>query len=98
MIPTNIRLAPAAAQEAEDAYRWYRQRSPATAHAFLTELERVLNVIAEGPERPALYLQGTRRVLFRRFPFAVVYRLAGDAVQVIAVAHGRRRPGYWRER
>lgn len=98
MIPANVRLTPAAAEEAEGAYRWYRQRSPATADSFLAELERVLNVVAEAPERPALYLQGTRRALFRRFPFAVVYRLAGEEIQVIAVAHDRRRPGHWRGR
>jgi hypothetical protein len=41
---------------------------------------------------------GTRRLVLRRFPFAIVYRLAGEFVLVLAIAHMRRRPGYWRGR
>ena len=32
------------------------------------------------------------------FPFSIVYRVHQDAMQVVAVAHHRRRPGYWRDR
>jgi plasmid stabilization system protein ParE len=96
--PADIRFSPEAVGEAEAAYRWYRERSPAMASAFLAALERAVLQIAEAPERPAAYLHGTRRVLLRRFPYMVVYRVHGDAVEVVAVAHGRRRPGYWRTR
>jgi hypothetical protein len=34
----------------------------------------------------------------RRFPYLVVYREVSTGLQVIAVAHGRRRPGYWKNR
>ena len=44
------------------------------------------------------YLHGTRRYLMRRFPYLVVYRATPDKLQVIAVAHGKRKPGYWRNR
>jgi hypothetical protein len=33
-----------------------------------------------------------------RFPFAVVYRELPSVIQVLAVAHGHRRPGYWKTR
>lgn len=36
-----------------------------------------------------------RRVLVRRFPFNVIYRLRGDELQIVAFAHTRRKPGYW---
>jgi hypothetical protein len=39
-----------------------------------------------------------RRYVFPLFPFSLVYHLRGDEVEVLAVAHGRRRPGYWRSR
>ena len=35
---------------------------------------------------------------FPRYPFTLVYLLRGDGIEVVAVAHGRRRPGYWRSR
>jgi hypothetical protein len=34
----------------------------------------------------------------RRFPFAVVYYVVDDIVRIVAVAHGRQKPGYWRVR
>jgi hypothetical protein len=36
--------------------------------------------------------------VFPRYPFSLVYILRGDDVEIVAVAHGRRRPGYWRSR
>jgi hypothetical protein len=37
--------------------------------------------------------------MFTRFPLALVYRIApGDSLRVLAVAHDKRKPGYWRSR
>lgn len=93
-----IDFHPEAIAEAAAAGEWYRERSDAAAAAFLTELDRAIESIAEAPDRWPQYLHQTRRFLLRRFPFSVVYRRVGDRVQVVAVAHGRRRPGYWRSR
>ncbi|MBI3247119.1 MAG: hypothetical protein HYZ50_11505 [Deltaproteobacteria bacterium] len=42
---------------------------------------------------------GRRQWLFSRFPFALVYRIApDDLVRLLAVAHCKRRPGFWRSR
>lgn len=41
---------------------------------------------------------GVRRVRVRRFPYQVVYLVIDNDVVVIAIAHDRRRPGYWAER
>ena len=45
-----------------------------------------------------LYLFGTQRYIMKRFPFVVVYRVAADGIEVVAVAHGSRKPGYWKNR
>jgi len=50
---------------------------------------------ARNAEAAAPYLADTRRYLLRRFPFFVVFREVDDRVQIVAVAHARRRPGYW---
>ena len=34
----------------------------------------------------------------RKFPYKVVYRNQQDGIEIIAVAHGKRRPGYWKGR
>jgi toxin ParE1/3/4 len=93
-----VEVHPLAADEAEAAERWYRERNETAATRLRRELDRVVDVISERPETGSPYLSATRRVLLRRFPFFVVYRLLGEQVQIVAVAHARRRPGYWRHR
>ena len=93
-----IRVHPVALDEAEAAIDWYAQRSKRAAAMFLDELEHVIEEIAENPRRYSVYEFGTRRLVMRRFPFLVVFRETDAGVEIIAVAHGRRRPGYWRER
>jgi len=98
MAPAAVRFHPAAAQEAESAYDWYAARNPAAAHGFLEELRHAVAAVAENPRTWPRYGDRARRYVFPRFPFSLVYLLRGDDVEVIAVAHGRRRPGYWQSR
>ena len=39
-----------------------------------------------------------RRLLVKRFPYQLIYRVEGDEIVIYAVAHQKRRPGYWRKR
>ncbi len=98
MAQSSVDVHPEAIEEARTAYRWYRERNRTAAEAFLVELDRAVELISEGPMRWPTYLHGTRHFLLRRFPFVVVYRQIDAVVQVVAVAHARRRPGYWKDR
>jgi toxin ParE1/3/4 len=93
-----LEVHPEAVLEAQSAYRWYRDRNSAAAAAFLAELDRAVELISETPMRWPIHVHGTRRFLLRRFPFGVVYRELAETIQIVAVAHGRRRPGYWKDR
>ena len=77
---------------------WYARQSMRAAGMFLNEPDRAIEQIARNPERYAADEFGARRMLLRRFPFLIIYRKASAGVELIAVAHGRRRPKYWRER
>jgi toxin ParE1/3/4 len=98
MIPTELEFHPAAVNEARSAFRWYRRRSGWAASRFQAALESAFEQIAETPDRWPVGAHGTRYRLLRRFPFIVVYRQLVDRVQIIAVAHGKRKPGYWKNR
>jgi plasmid stabilization system protein ParE len=93
-----VAFHPEAVEEAIAAERWYRERSESAASAFVAELDRAVELIGEGPHRWPRHVHGTRRYVMHRFPFVVVYRVAADEIQVVAVAHGRRRPDYWQRR
>lgn len=84
--------------EAREAREWYESRSPAAASAFFEELNRAVEHIAKFPEGWSPHLAGTRRYLLQRFPFSVVYRKRRHDLQILAVAHHRRKPGYWKAR
>lgn len=89
-----VEFHPLAADEAKAAERWYRERNDTAAGRFRRELDRVVELIGERPEAAPPYIGNTRRFLLRRFPFFVVCRVYNGYVQVVAVAHARRRPGY----
>ena len=84
--------------EGQTAHQWYAERSPQAAAAFLAELDHAMVATTEAPESWPQYLCGTRRFLLRRFPFSVVYYLSDTNIDVVAIAHAHRRPGYWRNR
>lgn len=95
MASSDLNWHPEALAEAEAARDWYAARSPLAARGFLRELESAGRAVAEAPERWPQYFHGTRRFVFpRHYPFALVYR-AGSPVQIVAVAHTKRRPGFW---
>lgn len=91
-------LHPEAGEEAVAAVAWYAERNPGAAADLLSEIERAFERILENPLAFPSHRRGTRRYVMRHFPYAIVYRIAAAGLQVIAVAHAKRRPGYWKER
>jgi len=98
MSPVRLEVHPQAIVEACAARRWYAQRSVAAANQFVAELDHAVVQITSAPQQWPSYLHGTRVYRLRRFPYLAVYRELPGSVQVVAVAHGRRKPGYWRRR
>jgi hypothetical protein len=57
-----------------------------------------IRLVAEAPHRWSKYLHGTRRLVLQHFPFSVIYLDDPELATVIAIAHGKRKPGYWKHR
>jgi len=76
------------------------KRSPDAAVRFDAEVERALAQIIAAPKRWAAGPHSTRRFLLRQFPYILIYRErpSSAGIQIVAVAHTSRRPGYWRTR
>jgi|SRR5271163_4377216 len=94
----DYRLHPLAWRELEEADSWYLSHSYDVSLEFLSDLDAALESISGAPQRWPKYLHGTRRFVMHRFPFSVVYLDDPELVTIIAVAHSKRRPGYWRGR
>jgi plasmid stabilization system protein ParE len=81
----------------------YEARRPGLGLDFVAEITRAVASIREHPEAwPCCKGLKTRvpvrKFVLQRFPFALPYLVHGETIVVLAVAHGRRRPGYWRAR
>jgi len=96
--PREYRLHTLAWREVEEADVWYLSRNYDISVEFLSDLDAALEAIAEAPQRWPKYLHGTRRFVMQRFPFSVVYLDDPELITIVAVAHSKRRPGYWKGR
>ena len=88
--------------EAKDEIRkvadYYQRRRQGLGEEFLAELEAVIGKILMNPLRCARISGRFRCCLVKRFPFGIIYAIDDDQIFVAAVAHSKRRPGYWKQR
>jgi plasmid stabilization system protein ParE len=92
-------ITPAALAELQEAAAFYTQKATAELGlALVAEFERTANLVLSNPLHGAIFRGARRRYHLRRFPYSVIYQVKTDELQIIAVAHQRRRPGYWANR
>lgn len=84
--------------EALEATAWYAEQSDAIAENFLGMLDSVMEMLRRFPEAGFAAADGTRSVPVPDFPYRAHYLLRDDVLRVLALAHARREPGYWRRR
>jgi toxin ParE1/3/4 len=89
---------PEAELELDEAATFYEAGMSGLGGVFSDEVERVINVLLEHPELGARADDDLRHFVLRRFPFSVVYAAADQFLYVVAIAHGSRKPGYWKAR
>jgi len=94
----DVLIGAGAEEDYADALSWYAARSERAARGFEAEFKRAIDAIAEAPRRFPLCDGQHRYYLMRRYPFQVIYREKLEGVLILAVAHAKRRPGYWHGR
>ncbi|HEX2225089.1 MAG TPA: type II toxin-antitoxin system RelE/ParE family toxin [Thermoanaerobaculia bacterium] len=98
MSTARVELGPEVRGEINEALDWYLARSFHAAEAFEEELESAIDLVASSPSTWPLFEAGTRRYVFRRFPYSLIYQEAPDGIRVVALMHEKRMPGYWQGR
>ncbi len=88
----------AAEVELAAAMRTGESRAVGLGRELLNEVERVVALLCDLPDIGEPLDERRRRFALQRFPYGVIYRVAGDTVRILAIAHRRQRPGYWRGR
>jgi ParE toxin of type II toxin-antitoxin system, parDE len=87
-----------AQNEFDEAINFYNQQRQGLGYEFAAEVLNTINRILRYPEAWNKLSKRTRRCRTKRFPFGVIYQIRGDRILIVAVAHLRRKPGYWRDR
>lgn len=93
-----VKLHPDARAELRAARTWYNERSPLSAIAFAQTVQNAISRITEAPSTFPLADHGTRKFVLQRFPFNIFYLPRQTELVIVAVAHQKRRPGYWSSR
>lgn len=93
-----VDLHPEAIAEGHEARLWYRLRSQTAEDRFRLALRRAIGSVREAPERWPADDAGVRQCRLIGFPYRLIYWTDGDNSIVVAIAHSKRRPGYWKER
>lgn len=93
-----LEFHPDAEMELGEAAAYYEERVTGLGERFAREVDRFTAMLLAHPDLGAEIEPGLRRFVLDRFPHALIYSMAGEVLYVLAVAHQRRRPGYWRER
>ena len=98
-----LRTEPEAGEELLEAARWYEQRQPGLGMEFFAAIAAAVEFIQQHPEAgsPVPYVTEAvpaGRFILRRFPYSVVFLELESEIRILAFAHHRRHPNYWKER
>jgi toxin ParE1/3/4 len=96
----SLRFNADASAELDAAALWYEHEQVGLGAAFLDEISLAVVAVAEAPRTWPVVSKRRhiRRCLLTRFPFALLFVALPEGVVVLAVAHTKRRPFYWRAR
>ena len=89
---------PEASVDLIEAARFYEGRRSGLGHRFLDAIDASLAMLQHNPRLGLSDESGRRRWLVRQFPYLIIYRVEGDFLHILAVAHTSRKPGYWESR
>jgi toxin ParE1/3/4 len=91
-------ISPEAEADLLAAKTWYAAQRPGLEDDFRNEVEQAPQRIRKLPTTPRILYKGVRRVLVRRFPYGVYYRVDANQIGVLSVVHTSRDPSVWQSR
>ena len=94
----SFRLHPAAEVEALEATAYIKEDDPVQAALFKEALTNAITRARRNPENYRRFEGDFRKVRVGKFTYSVVFRVMADEIQILAVMHLHREPGYWKNR
>ena len=94
----SIRFLPPAEIELREAAGYYEQQRSGVGRHLLASVEALAKRLTTFPALGHAVKGGFRALPVPGFPHELVYQERVDELLIVALAHAKRRPGYWRER
>lgn len=89
---------PAAEADLKEAYEWYEEREPGLGRECVRCVDSCVQLIRRHPEIYPMTHKHVRQGVVRRFPYSVMYFMAGEDIIVVSVFHAARDPKIWKRR
>jgi len=95
-----IALTSDAQLELRAAANWYAGQESGLGEDFMAEVDRLFALLVEGAHRYPVWRRDRpyRKALLHRFPYVIFFVDEPDQVRILAIAHQKRKPGYWLRR
>jgi plasmid stabilization system protein ParE len=95
----NYFFSEAARAEHLEHVAFYEERRAGLGARYLAAFDLAIDRICAHPEQfPVAHPPAIRRLRLPGFPYTVLYRIDETGIEVLALAHHSRRPGYWSAR
>ncbi len=91
-------FAVAAREELDEAFAYLELQQPGLGYRFTSDVDEALTRILKQPLAWHSLSKHLRRCHLRHFRYGVIYRIRREKIEILAIAHDSRRPGYWRNR
>jgi plasmid stabilization system protein ParE len=95
---SEVVLLPKAREDLSKAARYLEVEKPGLGRRLTDEVQNALERLSTNPNVGAEVRPGVRKLLVRRFPYSLIYRITPEYVLVLAVMHHRRHPRRWQDR
>ena len=83
-------IRPRAENDLREAVAWYENQRANLGKEFLVEMRGTMQLLSRNPELQSEYYRGFRRILMKRFPYKVFYRMEGEQIIVFRILHAGR--------
>ena len=99
----SLRLLDEAKEELRESAHWYEQKRDGLGDDFVSSVERALEIIETRPRQFTQMNVGSkgrevRRCVLKRFPYLIIFEILSEEILVVAIAHSKRKPRYWKTR
>lgn len=89
---------PAADEEFREAARYYESEAAGVGLSFIAAVHKAVAEVIEFPLAAQMMRVGIRKKVLRHFAYNLFYAVEAGTIVIVAVAHQRKRPNYWRAR